>query len=96
MAGALEDINTVTSATGEPRMTSMALDSAASAETVFKYTPTISAYALWQIQKERIAIREEYTRHWRSTTAETGTGRPDDAIISPVAPCPPSPHGKTT
>ena len=96
MAGALDDINAVTSATGEPRLESMAPGSATSIQTGVRYASTISAYELWQLQKERIALREEYIAHWRSTAAETGTGRPVDAIIAPVAPFPPPPHGKTT
>jgi amidase len=54
----------------------------------------ISAFELFQIQKRRAALRKEHLDHWQSTKASTSTGRPVDAIISPVAPFPPPPHGK--
>ena len=60
----------------------------------FLYKPESgTAYQLWQLQKKRRTLREEYTVHWNSTTHETGTGRPVDAIISPVAPFVAPPHG---
>ena len=60
----------------------------------FLYKPESgTAYQLWQLQKKRRTLREEYTVHWNSTTRETGTGRPVDAIISPVAPFVAPPHG---
>ena len=93
MSGALEDINTVLATTGEPRLTSMALDGAPPIDTGIPYTEGISAYALWQLQKKRIALREEYLAAWRATASITGTGRPIDAIIAPVAPFAAPPHG---
>jgi amidase len=33
-------------------------------------------------------LRKEYMDYWNSTTEQTGTGRPVDAIISPLAPWP--------
>jgi len=54
----------------------------------------ISAFELFQIQKRRAALRKEYLDYWHSTKALTSTGHPVDAIISPVAPFPPPPHGK--
>ncbi|KAI8995604.1 general amidase [Trametes punicea] len=95
MAGALSDIAAVTAETGEPRITSMSPESAALVDTGVHYHPGISAYELWQLQKTRIALREEYLAHWRATAASTGTGRLVDAIIAPVAPFPPPPHGMT-
>ena len=95
MAGALEDIAAVTSAKGEPRLASMALEGAEAIDTGLHYTPTISAYELWQTQKKRTTLREEYLVLWNRTVAETGTGRPIDAIIAPVAPSAAPPHGKT-
>ena len=57
--------------------------------------PTLSAYELWKIRKARTALREEYLALWRESAKYTGTGRPVDAIIAPVAPHAACPHGKT-
>ena len=54
----------------------------------------ISAFELFKIQKKRAVLRKEYLDHWQSTRASTSTGRPVDAIIAPVAPFPPPPHGQ--
>ena len=60
----------------------------------FLYKPESgTAYQLWQLQKKRLALRQEYTVHWNATVSETGTGRPVDAVISPVAPFAAPPHG---
>ncbi|KAL1951973.1 hypothetical protein VTO73DRAFT_1122 [Trametes versicolor] len=95
MAGALADIDTVTAATGEPRLTSMSPAASALIDTGVHYGPGLSAYELWQVQRRRTILREEYLAHWRATAARTGTGRPVDAIIAPVAPSPAPPHGMT-
>ena len=54
----------------------------------------VSAYQLWQIQKYKRDLRQEYLDHWNATAALTGTGRPVDGIISPCAPYVAPPHGK--
>ena len=54
----------------------------------------ISAYKLWQIQKEKLKLRKEYLDHWEATASITGTGRPVDAIITPTAPYTAPPHGR--
>ncbi|KAI0825158.1 general amidase [Trametes gibbosa] len=95
MAGALSDIGATTAATGEPRITSMSPSASALIDTGVHYGPEMSAYELWQIQRRRTIMREEYLAHWRATASRTGTGRPVDAIIAPVAPFPPPPHGMT-
>ena len=95
MSGALEDIDAVVSTTGEPRLTSMAVEGAEAIDTGVHYTPGISAYQLWRLHKQRIMLREEYLAAWRATASLTGTGRPMDAIIAPVAPFAAPPHGKT-
>jgi len=51
------------------------------------------AFALWNLQKLRRDLREAYLEHWNATVSQTGTGRPVDAIISPVAPWTAPPHG---
>ena len=95
MAAAAEDINAVLSQTGEPRLTTMVPEGSTPIDVGVSYTPTISAYQLWQLQKARTTLREEYLAAWRASAAYTGTGRPVDAIIAPVAPHAASPHGKT-
>lgn len=52
-----------------------------------------TAYQLWQLQKKKGDIRREYLDYWESTIQISGTGRPVDAIISPVAPFAAPPHG---
>ncbi|KAI0075922.1 general amidase [Panus rudis PR-1116 ss-1] len=52
-----------------------------------------SAYELWQLHKEKRILRKSYLDHWEATVSRTGTGRPVDAIISPVAPYTAVPHG---
>ena len=54
----------------------------------------ISAYEVWQVQKRKLGLRQEYLDHWNSTVSLTGTGRPVDAIISPMAAYVAPPHGK--
>ncbi|KAI1797878.1 general amidase [Ganoderma leucocontextum] len=95
MAGAAEDINAVLSQTGEPRLTTMAPEGSPAIDVGVSYTPSISAYQLWQLQKARTTLREEYLAAWRASATYTGTGRPVDAIVAPVAPHAASPHGKT-
>jgi amidase len=53
----------------------------------------MSAYQLWQLQKQKRDLRKEYLDHWEETIKVTGTGRPVDVIISPVAPYAAPPHG---
>lgn len=55
---------------------------------------TLSAYKLWQLQKKRAEMRKNHLDLWESTVSLTGTGRPVDAIISPVASYAAVPHGK--
>lgn len=54
----------------------------------------VSAYELWQIHNKKGDLRREYAEYWESSVSLTGTGRPVDAIISPVAPYTAPPHGK--
>ncbi|RDB19727.1 Acetamidase [Hypsizygus marmoreus] len=57
---------------------------------------TVSAYTLWQRHKAKRDLRQEYVNHWQASAGRTGTGRPVDALISPVAPFVAPPHGKNT
>lgn len=93
-AAGQEDYAAVTSQTGEPILESM-LGTETEVDMYIKDT-SISAFELFQVQKGRAALRKEYLDHWQGTRASTSTGRPVDAIISPVAPFPPPRHGKNT
>jgi len=55
--------------------------------------PAQSAYELWQLHAERRRLQKAYLDYWNSTITRTGTGRPVDAIICPVAAYPAPPHG---
>ena len=93
-AGATEDYGAVCAATGEPVIGSMGPEAETEEDTP-KDVPGISAYELWQVQKPRRDLRQEYLDWWNASKgwAETGTGRPVDAIISPLAPYASPPHG---
>lgn len=54
-----------------------------------------TAWELWQLHAERRDLQKSYLDHWAATgnDGKTGTGRPVDAIIAPVAPYPAPPHG---
>ncbi|KAI0761173.1 general amidase [Trametes elegans] len=53
----------------------------------------LSAYELWQLHREKRALRKSHLDHWEATAVRTGTGRPVDAIISPAAAYAACPHG---
>jgi amidase len=86
----------VTSKTGEPILNSMSNTDIADAPLYARGGSGISTFELFQVQKKRAALRKEYLDYWNSTKDLTNTGRLVDAIISPVAPFPPPPHGKNT
>jgi amidase len=91
-AGSAEDYMIVTSATGEPIISSM--DNINHVAPPFRpANGGITAYQLWQVQKLRRDLRKEYLDYWEATVSETGTGRPVDAIICPAAPYVAHPHG---
>lgn len=92
-SGANEDYKAAAAPTGEPVIASMGV---LPEDTELLFRPTgsgISAFELWQIQKRKRALRQEYLKHWEDTVITTGTGRPVDAIISPMAPYTAPPHG---
>ncbi|PCH43375.1 general amidase [Wolfiporia cocos MD-104 SS10] len=95
-AGSGDDFQATTAATREPiiRTMSPVEGEAMDDETIRPEETGISAYQLWQIQRERAELRKEYLDHWQKTVEITGTGRPVDAIISPGAPFAAPPHGK--
>ena len=91
------DYTSVASQTGEPILKSMSdfnISSGASEAGVYIKDTGVSVFELFQIQKRRAALRKEYLDYWQSTKSSTSTGRPVDAVISPVAPFPAPPHGK--
>ena len=55
--------------------------------------PHIPSLELWDFHKQKRHLRKAYLDHWQATVGETGTGRPVDAIIAPVAPFAAPPHG---
>ncbi|KAH7931012.1 general amidase [Leucogyrophana mollusca] len=93
-AASAEDYKVTTSVTGEPIITSMMIAPGPAVNAPFRPSKDgISAYQLWQVQKKRRDLRQEYTDLWEATVLETGTGRPIDAIICPAAPYAAPPHG---
>ena len=99
-AGADEDFRAATALSGEPVINNMSLEveeGSNSDNSKALFRPSLkgtSAYELWQVQKRKLGLRQEYLDHWNSTVTLTGTGRPVDAIISPMAAYVAPPHGK--
>jgi amidase len=58
-----------------------------------KHETPITAFQLWQLNRKKRDLRQAYLEAWEATAATTGTGRPLDAIISPLSPWPAPPHG---
>ncbi|KAF7762070.1 hypothetical protein Agabi119p4_8663 [Agaricus bisporus var. burnettii] len=54
----------------------------------------LTAFEFWQVNVLQRQLRQEYLDRWRETANVTGTGRPVDAIIAPVAPYAAMPHGQ--
>lgn len=90
-AGSTEDFMVNASTTGEPVISTMVPDVASASFRARRDGLTVCQ--LWQVQKERKVIRTAYLEPWNNTVASTGTGRPVDAIICPVAPFAAPPHG---
>ncbi|TBU30787.1 general amidase [Dichomitus squalens] len=63
------------------------------AKSILGETRHLSAYELWQLHREKRALRKSHLDHWEATVSRTGTGRPIDAIISPAVGYPACPHG---
>lgn len=51
--------------------------------------------ALFRLNLAREAFRAKILAHWAATRAQTATGRPVDAVLSPVAPTLAPPHDAT-
>jgi len=53
---------------------------------MFEEAPQANATDIMRNQVEKRDAEKEYMEYWNSTSQLTGTGRPVDAIISPLAP----------
>ncbi|KAG6844210.1 hypothetical protein H0H87_008879 [Tephrocybe sp. NHM501043] len=95
-SGATKEFEVLSAESGEPRITSMVpgVEISAHNEVITTTNDHMSAYDLWQVHKKKLELRQAYLEHWLATANETGTGRPVDAIIAPVAPFTAVPHGK--
>jgi amidase len=94
-SGLTEDILAVIEASGEPRVTSMVPGEEYVTDRPTRFPKQErTAYELWQIHKRKTDLRQEYLEYWEASVRMTGTGRPVDAIISPVAPFAAPPHGQ--
>ena len=49
-------------------------------------TPQYNASQIMETMVNKRDIQKEYMEYWNSTSKLTGTGRPVDAVISPLAP----------
>ncbi|KAH9849789.1 general amidase [Lenzites betulinus] len=95
LADGSEDYNSCLT-TGEPLINSMDPDADPNDIPVFRVPrQPLTAYQIWQLTKERRALRKAHLDRWEATSSLTGTGRPIDALIAPVAPYAAVPHGKT-
>ncbi|KAI0313577.1 general amidase [Amylostereum chailletii] len=90
-----EDYQVVVQASGEPLLRSMAQGDPDESPHATGLARS-SAYEFWQHNKRRLRLRKEYLDRWEATAATTSTGRPVDALVSPVAPWAAPPHGKNT
>ena len=84
---------------GEPIISTMSMNvenlDAPPERGMHRPTPlNLTAFEYWQVNVRQRELRQEYLNHWLETVAVTGTGRPVDAIICPVAPNVAPPHGK--
>lgn len=90
------DYAEVTASTGEPILQSMDLEEEEAKGEVNTFLPPqkdAMAYDLWKWHLEKRTLREEYLDQWNKTVGYTGTGRPMDAVIAPVAANTATPHG---
>lgn len=93
-----QDYEAITSLSGEPIIGTMSLaveDLDAPPEQAMHRPPPLdlSAFQYWQINIKQRELRQAYWDYWRETASATGTGRPVDAIIAPMAPYVAPPHG---
>ncbi|KAI0669931.1 general amidase [Trametes maxima] len=82
--------------TGEPLINSMDPNADPNDIPAFRIPrQPLTAFQIWQLNKEKRALRKELLDRWEATASETGTGRPIDVLICPAAPYAAVPHGQT-
>ncbi|KAH8113206.1 general amidase [Phellopilus nigrolimitatus] len=92
--GVSEDFAAWAAKSGEPLLKTLAPEGVSVG---FEWLPPgekMSVYESWQLQKTKSGLRKEHLDLWESTASLTGTGRPVDAIITPVAAYASVPHGR--
>jgi amidase len=105
MADLAEDILTECRATGEPFIVSFEpadvdaeINAPVGCDPPQKPSPFstehLSAYQLWKTHEKKRQLRKDYLDYWMRSAQNTGTGRPIDGLISPVAPFAAPPHAK--
>lgn len=90
------DFPTHTESSGEPLLATLAPEGQPTAGFEWLKRPpceTISLYDSWQLMGRKAELRKAHFDLWQSTREITGTGRPVNAIICPVAPYASVPHG---
>ena len=94
-SGAMDDYQSVVSATGEPLLNTMEIDAGDVPNSFLPPQENVTVFTLWQVQKARTILRREHLNYWNNTVSATGTGQPVDAIICPASPYGGAPpHGK--
>jgi amidase len=48
--------------------------------------PQMTGFDIAEVNRKKREFQKEYMEYWNSTAELTGTGRPVDAIITPLAP----------
>ncbi|KAL5512322.1 hypothetical protein ACEPAG_3314 [Sanghuangporus baumii] len=94
--GATIDFPKYVEKSGEPLLDTLAPEGKSVGFEWIKRPPCepISLYDSWQLMKKKNDLRNEHLSLWNSTASMTGTGRPVDAIVTPVAPYASVPHGR--
>ncbi|KAI5116423.1 hypothetical protein M0805_001386 [Coniferiporia weirii] len=92
--GAGEDFAAHAAKSGEPLHKTMAPNGESVGIEWLPQGVRLSVYESWQLQNKKTEMRKKHLDLWESTTSLTGTGRPVDAIITPVAAYAAVPHGK--
>ncbi|KAF5359209.1 hypothetical protein D9756_002880 [Leucocoprinus leucothites] len=91
------ELEAITANSGEPIIGTMETsieDLSTISEPMHRWPPvSLTAFEYWQVNAKQRELRQLYLDHWRETVSVTGTGRPIDAIIAPVAPYVAPPHG---
>ena len=96
-AGATIDFPTYTDKSGEPLLPTLAPEGTSPGGFEWLKRPpceSISLYDSWRLMAQRNELRKKHFDLWQSTANITGSGRPVDAIITPVAPYASVPHGR--